>query len=159
MTEKVDLAAKLHAEGERLFAFFEGIESAQWVQPVYTEGEVWTVRDALAHLMTTNRAFNALFEQIRTGGEGVTEDFVIDRYNASQRRKTLTLSPAELLLSFRRARAEMVAWLSGLDEADLQKSGRHPFLGRTTLREMVKMVYIHDQVHYRDIRRALKAQV
>jgi hypothetical protein len=38
----------------------------------------------------------------------------------------------------------------------LEKTGRHPFLGVTTLREMIKMIYIHNQTHYRDLRRVLK---
>jgi len=39
----------------------------------------------------------------------------------------------------------------------LEKQGRHPFLGVTTIREMVKMLYIHNLTHYRDMKKALKA--
>ncbi len=136
--------------------FFQGLEPAQWERPVYTEDATWTIRDTLAHLMTAERAFIRVFEQIRLGGQGVTEDFVIDRYNASQQRKTAALQPAELLDSFRQARADMISWISRLDDADLDKRGRHPYLGSTTLREMIKMIYIHNQLHHRDVRRALR---
>ena len=50
----------------------------------------------------------------------------------------------------------MIEWVSGLSDLDLQRTGGTPFLGITTLREMVKMVYIHNQTHYRDLRRVLK---
>ena len=106
--------------------------------------------------MTSERAFIKLFENIRQGGEGVADDFVIDRYNASQQEKTKELTPAELLDQYKAIRARMIEWVSGISDLDLQRTGRHPFLGITTLREMVKMVYIHNQTHYRDLRRILK---
>src|SRR5512140_1911362 len=82
MSEAGELAAKLEAEGEKMSAFFAGLALEQWNAEVYTEGSVWTVRSILAHLMTAERAFVKLFENIRQGGPGVSEDFVIDRYNA-----------------------------------------------------------------------------
>jgi hypothetical protein len=97
-----------------------------------------------------------LFEQIRQGGTGAADDFSIDRYNASQQEKTKDLSVAELLEKYKSTRAESVAWVSGLKETDLEITGRHPFLGETTLREMIKMLYLHNQIHYRDLKKALK---
>ena len=52
--------------------------------------------------------------------------------------------------------AEMTAYVISLSDADLQKAGRHAFLGITTLAEMIKMVYRHNQIHYRDLRVALQ---
>lgn len=156
MSEASALADKLRSEGEKFGAFFGSLSEAQWEAEVYTEGSTWTIRNILSHLMTAERAFVKLFEQIRQGGEGVSEDFVIDRYNARQQEKTRELSPAELLEQYRGIRAEMVQWVAGIDDSDLERTGRHPFLGITTLREMIKMVYIHNQTHYRDIRRVLK---
>ena len=62
----------------------------------------------------------------------------------------------QLLERFREARKQMIAWVAGLEDAALERTGRHPFLGVSTLREMIKMIYIHNQTHYRDIRRVLK---
>ena len=157
MSELAELAGKLQSEGERLIGFYRGLGQSQWEIEVYTDGDVWTIRNTLAHLLTSERAFTKLFEQIRQGGSGVTEDFVIDRYNASQQRRTMDLRPSDLLQAFRQARAAMVTWASELAEEDLQRMGRHPYLGVTSLREMLKMVYIHNQLHYRDARRALRA--
>jgi uncharacterized protein (TIGR03083 family) len=149
------LAAKLTSEGRKLSQFLAELTEAQWKIQVYTEGSVWTIRDILAHLMTAERAFLKLFEDVRRGGAGSAEDFSIDRYNARQQQKTRELSPPELLQLFDSTRAEMAAWVAALEETDLQRTGRHPYLGPTTLSEMIKMVYIHNQVHYRDLRRAL----
>jgi uncharacterized damage-inducible protein DinB len=136
--------------------FFAGLSVGQWNTEIYTEGSTWSVRSILAHLMTAERAFVKLFEDIRQGGPGASEDFVIDRYNARQQEKTRELAPDVLLADYRRVREQMIAWVAGLDDAELERTGRHPFLGVTTLREMIKMIYIHNQTHYRDIRRVLR---
>jgi uncharacterized damage-inducible protein DinB len=156
MSETAELAQKLKSEGEKFATFFGGLTEDQWKKEVYIEGSVWNIRNILAHLMTSERAFVKLFENIRQGGPGATEDFVIDRYNASQQEKTKDLTPQELLEQYKEMRAQMIAWISGISDSDLERTGRHPGLGVTTLREMVKMVYIHNQTHYRDLRRVLK---
>src|SRR5512140_644794 len=148
MSEATTLAEKLRSEGEKFSTYFGGLGEQQWKAEIYTEGSTWTVRSILSHLMTAERAFVKLFEQIRQGGTGVSEDFVIDRYNARQQEKTSQLTPPELLQQFQDVRAEMAAWVAGLSDAELERTGRHPFLGNTTLREMIKMIYIHNQTHY-----------
>ena len=156
MSEVAELAEKLRSEGAKLSDFFASLRDEQWQVEVYTEGAVWTIRSILAHLVTAERAFVKLFEQVRQTGAGVSQDFSIDRYNASEQDKTKDLTPHELLDGYRAVRADMIQWLSTLSDSDLEKTGRHPFLGETTLREMVKMIYIHNQMHYRDLRRVLK---
>ncbi|GAB4503414.1 MAG: hypothetical protein Fur0043_04060 [Anaerolineales bacterium] len=151
----VSLVERLKAEGEKCLTFFEALAPAQWQVEVYEEGGVWTVRSVLAHFVTAERGFLALFQNILAGGEGATEDFSIDRYNARQQEKTRDMSPAALLEEFRAVRTEMVAWVADLTEADLCKEGRHPFLGQTTLAEMIKMVYLHNQIHLRDLRKCV----
>jgi uncharacterized damage-inducible protein DinB len=156
MSEVAELVQKLKSEGEKYAAIFADLTDEQWQKEVYTEGSVWTIRSILAHLVTAERGFTKLFPSIRDGGPGASEDFDIDRYNASQQEKTRELTPQELLEQFKSVRAEMATWVSSLDEADLDRTGRHPFLGHTTLREMIKLVYLHNQLHYRDLRKVLK---
>lgn len=149
------LANRLKREGEKCAAFFETLTPDQWQVEVYNEGALWTVRSVLAHFLTAERGFLALFQNILAGGKGAAEAFSIDRYNAEQQEKVKDIPPAELLEGFRAVRAEMVAWVEGLTEADLLQQGRHPFLGQTTLREMVKMVSLHNHIHLRDLRKRL----
>jgi uncharacterized protein (TIGR03083 family) len=149
------LAERLKSEGEKTAAFFASLAADQWNSIVYTEGAEWTVRSILAHYVTAEKGFARLFPSILAGGPGASEDFDIDRYNASQQEKTRELTPAELLDQFKSVRAEMAAWVASLSESALQKQGRHPFLGPTTLAEMIKMVYRHNQIHYRDLRKVL----
>ena len=155
MSELNELADKLQAEGEKFTALFASLTDAQWQAEVYTEGETWTLRNVLSHFVTSERGLVRLFEQIRLGGAGSPDDFSIDRYNASQQQKTKELSPQQLLEQYKEVRADSVAWTLSLGPADLDKQGKHPFIGMTTIREMIKMLYLHNQIHYRDLKKAL----
>lgn len=156
MSEIADLAEKLRSEGDRFIAIFSGLSADQWNQEVYTEGTTWTIRNVLAHFVTSERGLVKLFERIRQTGEGSADDFSIDRYNASMHERTKEMTSQELLAQFREIRASSVAWVSSLKEEDLEITGRHPFLGETVLREMIKMLYIHNLTHYRDMKKVLK---
>ena len=156
MSELNELADKLKSEGEKLYAIFAGLTDEQWQTEVYTEDQTWTIRNVLAHFVTSERGLIRLFERIRTGGEGAADDFSIDRYNARQQEKTQKLSPQELLEQYKTIRADSVAWTLSLQESDLDIEGRHPFLEMTTLREMIKMLYLHNIIHYRDMKKVLK---
>jgi len=146
------LAERLRAEGERIAAFFAELTGYEWQQVVYTEGAEWKVRDMLAHFVSVEKSILKLFENIREGGMGASEDFSVNRFNAEQVSKLAEISPSDLLAQYLEARARMIAWVSGLSGSELQKTGRHPFLGVTTLGEMIKMVYRHNQIHLRELR-------
>ena len=146
------LAKRLRAEGEKMTAFFAALSDADWNQTVYTEGETWTIRNVLVHFVTAEESFLRLFASILEGGEGAPKDFDIDRYNARQQEKSQELSNAALLARYQDIRTKMADWVEGLSADDLAREGRHPFLKETTLEEMIKMVYRHNQIHYRDMR-------
>ena len=148
------LAKRLRTEGEKMTAFFAELSDADWDQTVYTEGTMWTIQNVLLHFVTAEQGFLKLFADIVDGGEGASADFDIDRYNASQQEKGKSLTRQELLAQFQAVRKEMADWVEGLSADDLAKEGRHPFLEKTTLEAMIKMVYRHNQIHYRDMRKS-----
>ena len=113
MSEVTELAEKLTAEGEKFVEIFSRLTDEDWSKEVYTEGEMWTLRNVLAHFVTSERGLVKLFESIRQGGAGSMDDFSIDRYNAAQQAKTKDLTPAELLEQYKQIRAGSVAWVSG----------------------------------------------
>src|SRR5512141_1059252 len=133
MSEITELAEKLRSEGEKFAVLFAGLTEDQWQSEVYTEGETWTIRNVLSHFVTSERGLVKLFEQIRLGGAGAADDFSIDRYNAAQQQKTKDLSPQELLELYKEVRDNSIAWTLSLSELDLEKQGKHPFLGFTSL--------------------------
>lgn len=156
MSQTLELAEKLKTEGDKIVRFFSEMREDQWQAIVYAEGEAWTVRSVLSHFVASERGLVKLFETIRQGGTGAADDFSIDRYNTEQQRQTKDLPPAELLEQYKDARGAAVNWVSGLKDEELEIKGRHPFLGETVLREMIKMLYLHNQIHCRDIKKALK---
>jgi hypothetical protein len=156
MSEIPELAEKLKSEGERFVAIFAGLAEDQWQTEVYTEGTTWTIRNVLSHFVTSERGLLKLFEQIRQGGAGAADDFSIDRYNAAMQERTKGATPQELIEQYKGVRAHSVAWVSDLKESELDITGRHPFLGQTQIREMIKMLYIHNLTHYRDMKKAFK---
>ena len=156
MSEITELAEKLKSEGEKTLGIFRAFEGDQWDREVYTEGTTWSIRNVLSHLVTSERGLIKLFEQIRQGGEGASLDFSIDRYNASMQARSKDLTEAELLNQYQEVRANSIQWVSNLKDEELEIKGRHPFLDVTTIREMIKMLYIHNQTHYRDMKKILK---
>lgn len=156
MSEIAELAAKLKSEGDKIVSVFSGLTDEQWNQDVYTEGNTWTIRNILSHFVTSERGLLKLFEKIRQGDAGAPDDFSIDRYNAAMQERTRGATPQELLEQYKEVRAHAIAWVSALTEAELEMIGRHPFLGKTVIRDMIKMLYIHNLDHYRDMKKALK---
>lgn len=156
MSDITELAEKLKTEGEKMVSVFSNLTEDQWQMEVYTEGATWTIRNVLSHFVTSERGLLKLFEQIRQGGAGAADDFSIDRYNAAMQARMKDATPLELLEQYKEVRAHAVEWVSGLHESELEITGRHPFLGQTVIREMIKMLYIHNLTHYRDLKRALK---
>jgi hypothetical protein len=157
MSEVTDLADKLKAEGEKMIDIFGSFTDDQWTQEIYTEGATWTIRNVLAHFVTSERGLLKLFERIRQGGEGAADEFSIDRYNAAMQERTKELSPAELIEQYEQVRDHSVEWVAALKPEELEIMGRHPFLQMTTIREMIKMLYIHNMTHYRDIKKSIKS--
>jgi hypothetical protein len=156
MSEINELTDKLKSEGEKFYSLFAGLSDEQWQAEVYTEGETWSIRNVLSHFVTSERGLVKLFERIRTTGEGASEDFSIDRYNATQQERTKDLPPRDLLEQYKVVRSNSVAWVAGLKEEELEIEGRHPFLGVAKIRDMVKLLYVHNQNHYRDMKKVMK---
>jgi uncharacterized protein (TIGR03083 family) len=152
------LAGRLLAEGEKTVLFFHNIDKSLFDKQVYSEGGCWTVRQVLAHFAATEEAFALLVVDITAGGAGSPLDFDIDRYNEKMV-KQLAGEPVEELISrFRRQRENNAKLVAGLDDQDLEREGRHPFLGQTRLEEIIKLIYRHNQIHQRDLRRAAAEQ-
>ncbi|HJQ15162.1 MAG TPA: DinB family protein [Anaerolineales bacterium] len=156
MSEIIELAEKLKSEGDKFVSIFNGLTDDQWNQQVYTEGTTWTIRNVLSHFVTSERGLLKLFEQIRQGGPGAADDFSIERYNAAMQARTKEATQQELIEQYKEVRANAIQWVSSLTESDLEITGRHPYLGYTAIRDMIKMLYIHNLDHYRDVKKALK---
>lgn len=149
------LAQKLSDEGARSLAFFEELPEEAWNLVLYEDGATWTVRDILAHFVVTEVGIPQIMRAILAGGRGSPEDFDLNVYNRQHVAGLENVTSGDLLKKFGDLRSQTVRLVAGMSEADLQMTGRHPFLEIAPLVDMIKLMYRHNQIHQRDIRRAL----
>jgi uncharacterized damage-inducible protein DinB len=149
------LAEKLTSEGERTMAFFQALPAEAWAKQIYSEGAMWTTRDVLEHLATSEHGMKRLCEQIIETGKGAPEDFDIDAFNKSRTGRFAHLTLDELHQLYKDTRARTVAYARTLDDAQLEKRGRHPAMGDSSVEGILKIIYLHNNMHIGDIKKSL----
>lgn len=158
MSEKSErLAAKLLSEGERTTTFFSAIAPEKWTTHVHgDEAHDWDVRAAFEHLILSEESLRSLFRGIATGtGKGAEENFSIDAFNAERKNKLADLSIQQLFERFSYSRNRTAEFVRGLSDAQLALIGRHPAMGICTLEDMLKMIYLHNTMHVKDVKKAI----
>jgi hypothetical protein len=149
------IAERMQAEGQKTLEFFRRLEPEEWDAMIYTEGSDWLARDVLAHFVAAEDGVTRLVESILAGGHGVPVDFDLNSYNERKVVGLNQVSVEDLLVRFAALRQKSAGLAKGLSQDDLAITGRHPWLGETTIAEILKMMYRHNQIHQRDIRRTL----
>lgn len=149
-------AEKLRIDGDRIGKFFSDLTIDQLETILYeTDLDVWMVKDILAHFIFAEKGFIELFNNILDNGNGAANDFDIDEYNRDKMKAYKTNKINELVIEFLATRKATLDFIGGLTEKDLKMIGRHPALGITSLHEMIKMIYLHNQIHLRDVKKIL----
>lgn len=146
---------RLRVKGEETADFFRGLTPDQWAAQVYEDGPQWTVREVLGHFLSAEREYIVYVQDALDGGDGAPPDFDIDGFNAEAVAALGALAPAELIAQFEQARAATIATVEGMADSDLDREGRHPFFGWDRMEKFLKLVYRHNMIHERDVRRAL----
>lgn len=159
MTAEIEhICRRLEDEGTRMGAFFQQLGDEDWDQQVYLDGSAWRVREVLAHFVSAERTYLEHIQRLLQGGSGVGTDFDLNAFNASEVPRLRHVPIHELLAALRSARAASVQAVSRLQPADLDRRGRHPWLGDTDLRAVLKLLYRHPMIHLRDVRAALRTR-
>lgn len=148
---------RLQDEGRKTAAYFRGLPAGDFGQPVYTTGPQWRVRDVLAHFVSAEQTLQFYGREVLGGGSGAPDDFVIDEFNATQVAGLRDVPPDSLVGQFETARAGTAEMVAGMADADFDLIERHPWFGRVPLEQMLKLVYRHNMLHERDVRRAIEA--
>jgi len=146
---------KLHASGEKTVEFFGQIAPDQWLTPVYTEGASWTVQHILGHFVSSEASISRLVKYILQGLPGVPENFNLDKFNEREVECFIKVKPEAALQRFQETRRETIELVSQMSADDLATEGRHPWLGVAPVEEMLQLMYRHNQIHQRDIRKTL----
>jgi hypothetical protein len=153
------LAERLKEEGEKVSRFYRELSPQQWGVGVYTEGSCWTARQILVHFDVTETNIAWLIKDILSGGKGAPENFNLDEFNERTVAARKDLNTDDLLDRFADHRRETVDLVRNMSTQELGMSGRHPYLGVAPLMEIIKLMYLHNQIHLRDIRRVLTQKV
>lgn len=156
MSDKQALIQKrLRDEGDKLLAVFEGLMPEQWQTVIYTDGMVWTIKDLLAHQISAEGEFQYYGRDVLNGGEGAPEDFNLNAFNNREVAKKADQTPDELLANFRTTRQATIDLVADIRDDQFALQGRHPFFGMIGVEDMFKLIYRHNMMHARDIRKAL----
>jgi uncharacterized protein (TIGR03083 family) len=156
LTIQRDLIQKrLREEGDKLIAAFETLTPAQWSSPIYSDGMEWTLKDLLAHLISAEHEFQYYGRQIAAGGPGAPEGFDINGFNNQAVAAMREHDADQLLSDLRAARRQTIDLVAEFKDEDFARSGRHPVFEQMTIEEMFKLIYRHNMMHMRDVRRAL----
>jgi uncharacterized protein (TIGR03083 family) len=159
MSDKHALIQKrLRDEGDKLLAVFEGLTPAQWQTVIYTDGMTWTIKDVLAHQISAEGEFQFYGRDVLNGGQGAPEDFDINAFNNREVAQKIDRTPAELLADFRVTRQATIDFVAAIRDDQWARQGRHPFFGMMTIEDLFKLIYRHNMLHARDIRKALGAE-
>lgn len=144
----------LKQDGEKTVTFFHKLSEDQWQLPVYVnDGIEWRIQQVLAHLVASEASFARLIKNILAGGRGAPEKFDIDAFNQLEIEKVRPNSPEELLVRFKQLRESTLDLIGIMNQSELEKVGRHPFLGEASLGDIIRLIYRHNQIHLRDLKR------
>lgn len=148
-----ELVARLEKGMRKTQGILAGLSTEQWQRVCYGEPYPWTVRDLLAHFLSSEEALLRLAQDVAAGGLGAPEEYDYDAYNAREQERLAGFSAEALMADLVAARQRTVDWVCTLTEADLDRMGRHPGLGHVSLETMLTAMYGHQLLHMRDVMR------
>ena len=146
---------RLRDEGDKLLALFDALSDEHWSMTIYTDGATWTIKDLLAHQISAEREFQYYGRDILAGGFGAPEDFSINAFNNAAVVSMADRTAADLLDALRVTRQDTIDLVATIADADFARQGRHPFFGMIAIEDMFKLIYRHNMMHARDLRRVL----
>ncbi len=116
----------------------------------------WTIRENVAHLVDAERAHRRFIETLLAGETPPTvENFDLDRWNAAKVKKRAGQSTAELLSKLQAEREKTLATLHAIPADGWNVTGEHAALGTVSVRQVAKIIGVHERGHLKDMRAVL----
>ena len=152
---KNEIINELNESAAETLDYYASLTPEQLAVQVYTDGAQWSARQVLAHLITIEKSMQRLFDNILAGGPGSPEGFDVERFNRSQPKKLEGWSMEALLARYKTVRRTTIEMVESMNDADLDRQGRHAFHGPGKLERFVRWAYEHNRMHIEDVRRVL----
>jgi len=118
----------------------------------------WSIRDNLAHLADAERAHRRFVQAVLEGRPVHLEGFDLDRWNQEHVARRADQSVDQILEAMDAERRETLAFIQTIPAEAWDKQGDHPALGRVSVKQVIKVIGVHERMHLKEMRRLLKAQ-
>jgi hypothetical protein len=139
----------------RLLAAVEGLDSEGWEwQP---DDTTWSARLTLAHVGSAQWDHLQVARRLIAGEPTDLPDFDLDAWNAAAVGQRAAWSVAQVLVDLEAAQEATVDLLHSLEDEALGVTGTHPAWGEVSLRQVLRIIPLHDSMHRRDILKLRKA--
>lgn len=153
---KTNWTQKLAQSRLQLKQVLNQLSPADWQTQIYSEGAQWTVADIIAHLIDSERGMSIHIHRIRQGQPTIPAEFDLEAWNRQLETRYPERKPGELQLALAETRTRTLNEMSQLEPEDWAKTGRHPARGEISINQYYETIYLHELMHSKDIRQALK---
>ncbi len=145
------MSARLERGLHKTNEILDSLEQDGWRGPIEGESDGWTVKDLVAHFIVSEEHLLMIAKDIAAGGEGAPEDIDIDAFNKDQIGRQPDRTPDELQVLLGDVREMTIAWVAVQDDETLDRVGRHPTLGDSSVETIIFSIYAHQLLHMREL--------
>ncbi len=142
---------KMQSARDELLAYIEGLDPVTLTKRPPDGG--WSIRENLAHLADAERAHRRFVQAVLEGRPTRLEGFDLDRWNEEHVERRAGQSPDQILTDLRAERHETLAFIAGIPPQAWDKKGDHPALGQISVRQVIKVIGVHERMHLKEMRR------
>lgn len=155
------IKAKLNDERAKLLESFANLPREAMLKP-FGDAD-WTIKDLLAHVamaesvnvkfakMMVTRETPVQLKELAADYPDFPGEFELDKFNAWMTERWRAKSLDEILAALNATRADTLAWLDTVTPEQLERSGAHAVWGNQSVRQMLRILVIHDKFHRGDI--------
>ena len=151
MSRLTTLTAELESTRVKFNELLHRIQPATWDLAVHGDDQSWTARQILIHIVDAQRGMLTQIKRIQAGQETVPPTFDLDRWNNRQVEKNATQTVEALIGQLKSDRESLIEILHGLDDADLDKEGRHGTGLIMSIEQIARLVGHHELAHIESI--------
>jgi hypothetical protein len=156
MIDRLSGVLNVVTEGrEKLGQVLDRLRPEDWNLVVQGEDQKWTIRQIVSHLVDAQKGMMGQAKAFQEGKEVVPPDFDLNRWNKRAVEKMAEKTPEELLNQLHEGHTALKNFIGTLEDADLDKSGRHSSLQIMTIEQIIQQIGQHEAEHAQTIAETL----